>query len=154
VRTIACLVTVNRQFTYVAAGRIIYNLAGCGLENHNLVISLSQIARIEWCTSSLHCHSHRIGVVVVLLHLNTVFISKCFSLCLSVIVMLVCFLVQTGDGNLQLFTGKKQLISAKFRQHPHDFSSQAYKLSRNDLSCTTACLPYICFLYSCVHCRY
>ena len=45
------LVIVHRQFTYVAAGRLIYNLAGCGLESHNLVISLSQIARIEWCTS-------------------------------------------------------------------------------------------------------
>jgi len=37
-----------------------------------------------------------------------VFISKCFSLFfLSGLGMVVCFLVQTGDGNLRVFTGKK-----------------------------------------------
>jgi hypothetical protein len=82
-----------------------YNLAGCGLENHNVAISLSQIVRSEWCTFSPHSLCHRMRVVVILLLLNTVFISKCSSLCLYGIGLVVCFLVQTGDGNLPLFTG-------------------------------------------------
>jgi len=150
----ACLVIVHRQFTNVAAGRLIYNLTGCGLEDHNLVISLSQIARSEWCTSSPHSHSHDILMVVVLLLLNTVFISKCSSLCLSGIGMVVLLPCGNWRRKSTAFHREEVTYFSKFRKHPHDFSPQAHKLSKNDLSSTTACLPYICFLYSCVHCRY